>query len=206
MSRIVLVRHGETVWHAENRYAGSSDIGLTDFGHKQAQALASWAAQAGLTRLYTSPLSRAQQTAQPVSESLGLAPVIDPRLREIDFGQGEGLTANEMRKRFPEHFAAFAENPVEHWLPGGENPLDCIARGRTALDRIALETDAHDRVLVICHNTLIRLLLCNLLGIEPANYRRVFPALDSVSLTELKFERGIAALLRFNASIVPCAG
>lgn len=201
MSRIVLVRHGETIWHAENRYAGSSDIELTHLGRRQAQELANWARSAGFSRLYVSPLQRAQATAQAVVAALALPAIVDARLREIDFGAGEGLTASEMSARFPEQYAAFLTNPVERHLPGGENPIAVIARGRAALEEIAAEAGCQARVLVICHNTLIRLLLCDLLGIAPARYRKVFPSLNSVSLTEILLEEDTASLLQFNASI-----
>ncbi len=201
MTRIVLVRHGETVWHGENRYAGSSDIELTKRGREQAQALASWAAYASISRLYVSPLSRAQATARPVADALGLSPVIDARFREIHFGKGEGLTSREMHERFPQQYAAFCRNPVEHYLPGGEDPRAAIARGRGALNTIAAETDSHARVLVVTHNTLIRLLLCDLLGIPPCRYRQIFPSLGNVSITEIIYDEKATALLHFNSPI-----
>jgi broad specificity phosphatase PhoE len=201
MSRIVLVRHGETVWHGENRYAGSSDIELTERGREQAHALTLWAVGANISRIYVSPLGRAQLTARPVAATLGLIPVIDNRLRELDFGEGEGLTSREMRERFPQQYAAFCRNPVEHYLPGGENPRAAIARGRALLDEIAAETDSHSRVLLVTHNTLIRLLLCDLLDISPCRYRQVFPSLGNVSITEIVHGEKVAALLHFNCPI-----
>ncbi len=201
MSRIVLVRHGETVWHAENRYAGSTDIELSARGHEQARALALWAKHARFARLYVSPIVRARLTAQPVAEALGQTPTVDRRLREIDFGVGEGLTAQEIQARFPEQHAAFLKDPVAHFLQGGEDPLAVIARGREALSRIAGETGAQERVLVVTHNSVIRLLLCDLLGIAPAKYRDVFPALQNVSVTEILLAERGAALLCLNVPI-----
>ncbi len=210
MIRIVLVRHGETVWHAENRYAGSSDIPLTRRGEQQAEALAAWSRTAGLAQLHASPLKRAQATAAPMARMLGLAPLIDPGLRELDFGRGEGLTASEMKMRFPAEYAAFLDDPAAHPLPGGEDPRAAIERGQAALHEIARQALqlSHDaRVLVVGHNTLIRLLLCNSLGIAASNYRRTFPQLGNVALTELgcKFHAssGIPSisLLQFNTPI-----
>ena len=201
MSRIVLVRHGETVWHGENRYAGSSDVELTERGRKQAQALASWAVQANISRIYVSPLGRAQMTARSVAAALRLSPVIDHRLRELDFGLGEGLTALEMHERFPQQYAAFCRNPVEHYLPGGEDPRTAIERGRAALDAIAAETGSHARALVVSHNTLIRLLLCDLLGLPLCRYRQIFPSLGNVSITEIAYDAKTTALLHFNSPL-----
>ena len=202
MSRIILVRHGETIWHAENRYAGASDIELSERGYQQAQALADWAAKAGIAQLYVSDLVRARETALPSEKILGIEATVDPRLREINFGDGEGLTSSEMRERFPEQYAAFRKDPVKHHLPGGEDPMAAIARGRAALKEIALQAGPQARVLIIAHNTLIRLLLCDALGIAPARYRDVFPQVGNVSINELKLTEHGAALLHFNTPIV----
>lgn len=202
MSRIVLVRHGETVWHAENRYAGSSDIALTDRGREQAQALARWAGHAGLERIYVSPLVRARETARPAEAVLGMEAAVDTRLREIHFGEGEGLTSREMSKCFPVEYAAFRRDPVKHHLPGGEDPKAAIARGRAALEEMASQAGPQARVLIVTHNTLIRLLLCDLLGIPPARYRQVFPEVGNVSINELELTESGVALLRFNVPIL----
>ncbi len=211
MIRIVLVRHGETVWHAENRYAGSTDIRLTERGEHQAEALAAWSRNAGLAQIHVSPLHRAQATAAPAGRMLGLAPLIEPGLRELDFGQGEGLTGAEMKARFPAAYSAFLDDPVTHPLPGGEDPHAAIDRGQAALydiARQALEDSAHARVLVVTHNPLIRLLLCNSLGIPASGYRRIFPRLDNIAVTELgcKFtafsDLPSISLLQFNTPIL----
>jgi broad specificity phosphatase PhoE len=201
MSRIVLVRHGESVWHAENRYAGSSDIELSDRGREDAQALALWAATAGLQRIYVSDLGRAQRTARAVEAAVGLKATVDPRFRELDFGDGEGLTSSEMRQRFPHRYAAFCNDPVKNHLPGGEDPAAAIARGRAGLQDAASEAGPEGRVLVIAHSTLIRLLLCDLLGIAPSRYRQVFPELGNVSINEILLKARSAALLHFNVPI-----
>lgn len=215
MTRILLVRHAETVWHTENRYAGSTDIELTERGDRQAEALAGWAREAGVTRLFVSSMRRAQATIAPTAAALGVTPVVDARLRELDFGEGEGRTAAELTARMGDRYAAFQRDPFACPLPGGEDPRAAIERGREALVEIA-RSAAHDAVLnpgrgrtmVVAHNTLIRLLLCELLGIAPMHYRRVFPELGNVTITELgfRFEAGTTllsvGLLRFNLPIL----
>lgn len=200
MSRIVLVRHGETVWHAENRYAGRTDIALTPKGHAQAEKVGAWAAGAGLTGIWTSTLSRAQVTATPASEATGLPLQIDARLVEVDFGRGEGLTDAEMQEQFPEDRRLFKLDPAKHFLPGGEDPKDVAARGVEVLQEIGAKT-GDGRALVVAHNTFIRITLCRLLGIEIARYRSVFPKLANGTLTEIDLTPGNAALLSFNAPL-----
>ncbi|MFD7027404.1 histidine phosphatase family protein [Streptomyces sp. NPDC059917] len=202
MTDFVLVRHGETVWHAGNRYAGRADVALTERGARQADALADWVRGQRFDAVLHSPLSRARLTAAPAARVLGIEPREDARLYEIDFGRGEGLSLDEMRDRFPREHAAFLRDPVAHHLPGGEDPRAAAARARSCLEETARELPA-GRVLVVGHNALFRVLLCDLLGIELGAYRQVFPVLDNATATEVRLcgDPGGArpALLRFNA-------
>ncbi len=200
MSRLVLVRHGESAWHAENRYAGRSDIGLTANGLAQAEQLARWAATAELTAIWSSPLGRAQGTADAVARRIGLPVRIDPRLVELDFGEGEGLTTAEMRSAFPEERAAFERDPVAHPLPRGESPQAAVERGVAALRDIAA-ANPQRRSLVVAHSTLLRLVLCDLLGIALSNYRSTFPEFPNGTLTELDLTPRRASLLSFNVPL-----
>ncbi|GAB2844287.1 histidine phosphatase family protein [Streptomyces deserti] len=198
---LLLARHGQTVWHAENRYAGVSDIALTDTGRAQAEALGRWAAAHPVDAVWTSPLSRAIATAEPACRALGLTARREPGLRECDFGVVEGRTLAEFAAEDPERAAAFRADPVAHPFPGAEDPRAAAARGSAALRRIAA---AHpgERVLVVAHNTLLRLVLCTLLSIPAREYRRVFPRLRNAAISELRMNSdGSAALLSLN---VPC--
>lgn len=195
-----MVRHGETVWHAENRYAGSSDVDLTEHGRAQARRLARWAATANLAACYSSTLTRARDTAAAVAKATGLAVHEDPRLSEVDFGRGEGKTSEEMRTLFGEEYAAFLRDPATHHLPGGEDPAVAVSRGLHALEDITT-TFASDRVLVVWHGTLMRLVLCRLLGVSLSEYRRVFPVVRNTARTEIRLRDGQFALLEFNGPI-----
>lgn len=202
MTHLVLVRHGETVWHAENRYTGSSDVPMTDRGRAQADRLARWAERAGLAAVYSSDLARTTETARPSADVTGLPLRTDPRLRELDFGDGEGLTAAEMGERFPDALAAFRADPAAHPLPGGESPAAAVERAGAALREIRAELP-DGRVLVVGHSTLFRLLLCDLLGLPLGAYRRLFPLLRNCALTELLVDDGGAALLQYNTPTDP---
>ncbi|MER7478699.1 histidine phosphatase family protein [Streptomyces sp. NPDC126510] len=197
---VIFVRHGETVWHAENRYAGGSDVALTERGHEQARALADWAEQAGLTAVWASSLTRSQQTAQASAARAGVPLGVDPRLRELDFGVAEGLTRAEIGQRFPDALAAFQADPVAHHFPGGEDPR---AAGDRYLEFLTDLQEQHQegRVLVVGHSTAIRLALCRLLGLRMSDYRRVFPVLDNCALNELILRDGVPSLLTLNRPV-----
>lgn len=197
MTTFYLSRHGETVWHAENRYAGSTDIDMTGRGHAQAGNLARWAAQARPDAVYSSDLSRAVATAEPAAAALGLVPAIDARLREVHFGRGEGLTRTQMHESFPRELAAFLASPATVPLPGGEPGTDAVDRALAALQDIA-RTHPEGRVLIVMHTTLMRLLLCSMLGIDPDTYRSVFPQVINASITELHYTDNNWSLHGFN--------
>lgn len=197
MTTFYLSRHGETVWHAENQYAGSTDVAMTERGYAQGRALERWAAVVKPDAVYSSDLSRAVETAAPAAAALGLQAVIDTRLREVDFGRGEGLTRAQMREIFPAELDAFLARPGTVPLPGGEPGIAATARARAALDEIA-RAHPEGRVLIVMHTTLMRLLLCSMLGIDPDNYRTVFPAVINAGITELGYTGDSWSLRSFN--------
>ncbi|OIV36178.1 histidine phosphatase family protein [Mangrovactinospora gilvigrisea] len=206
-ARLLLTRHGETVWHADNRYCGISDVALTPRGERQAEELASWTAarRPRPDAVACSPVSRAVRTAEPAAAALGLKPEIVEGLREVDFGVAEGRTLAEVAAQDPSVVEAFRRDPVAGAFPDMEPPRGAAARAAAALRELAGRHEG-GTVLVVAHNTLLRMALCELLGIPLARYRAVFPRLVNAAVTELDLaaERdGTAALLSLN---VPTGG
>lgn len=198
MTTLFLTRHAETVWHAENRYAGLSNVAITEHGRAQAQELGRWSAAAELDAIYSSTLSRSVLTAQPSAHATGLTLTQDPRLVEVNFGRGDGLTRAEMREHFPADVDAFVAAPGTTPLPDGEAGTDAVARAMPALDDIC-RAHPDGRVLVVMHSTLMRLLLCHLLGLTLNSYRTAFPAVTNCALTGFRFTPTAApSLIAFN--------
>jgi len=184
-TRLVLSRHGQTPWHAENRYCGSSDVGLTSVGHRQADALADWSAGARPSALFCSPMRRCVETALPSAAALGIEPVIVDDLREVHFGIAEGRTLAEVEADHPGAVDAFRADPVRHAFPGSEPPAEAARRVAGVLRGLAT-SHPDDKVLVVAHNTAFRLALCLLWGIELAHYRRVLPRIHNGALAHLR--------------------
>lgn len=134
---LVLVRHGETVWHAEHRFAGTTDVALTPHSREQAEALGRWARTAGLAAVWASPLSRARETAAAAAGATGLAVHVDERLRELHFGRAEGRTKAELGAQMPAAVAAFLDDPVANHMPDGEEPAAAADRAVTCLRELA---------------------------------------------------------------------
>lgn len=182
MTRLLLARHAETVWHAENRYAGGrSDPELTELGLRQADRLARTAVALGVDAVVSSPQRRAVTTATPAAEALGVPLHQEPNLREVDFGDLEGHLLSEMDAA---EIQRFRHDPEANAFPNAEPLKAAGVRGATALR--AIEDQHHGTVLVVAHSTLLRVTICVLLGLPVKHYRRVFPVLDNVALTEIR--------------------
>jgi probable phosphoglycerate mutase len=191
--KLHIIRHGETVWHAENKYAGHTDIGLTNLGHAQAKTLATWAIQINPDAIYSSDLTRAFDTAKPSALALGLEIIVDSRFREVNFGQIEGLTPAEMERQFRELRQEFLVRPADTLLPEGESGRSALGRALPAIEEILSGT--HNDVMLFSHGTLMRLIVCQLLGIEINEYRRMFPNVPNtgrISLSVNSNEVGIS--------------
>ena len=119
--RVILVRHGETIWNEEQRYQGASDPPLSERGELQARRLAARLASESIGLIYSSDSTRALQTADQIAAHHGRQVRADPRLREMDFGDWEGLTYSEIRERYPQALARWQGDPLATSPPGGES-------------------------------------------------------------------------------------
>lgn len=191
---IVLARHGRTEWHHGNRYTGSTDLPIDDVGVQQAQQVKDWALGYAPDALWCSPMLRARQTIAPIAEALQLEPTLDARLREVDFGTAEGKMLGELP---PAVAKAFELDPVRDHFPGGENPVDAADRVREVFDEIGRRHPGQN-VLAVAHNTLIRLLVCRVLGLRLNDYRRLLPALGPAALVRFRWQDGTVGLEAYN--------
>ena len=160
--RIILLRHGVTGWNADGRYQGQTDIELAETGHQQAKAAArALGTTYAVTRLVSSDLMRARQTAAYVAEETGLEAAYDARLREVCAGEAEGLDRAQILERF-------GEMPTS-WEPyGGESWPTVAARFAAALDDVAESVATGETVVVVAHGGAIRQGLAAFLGWDPS--------------------------------------
>lgn len=156
---LLLVRHGRTRHNAERRIVGRMDVPLDDTGLAQADAFGRAYAPLERAGLYSSPLKRAFQTAS----ALG-TPTRIVGLQELDQGDWEGELGADMMKRHPEIFAAWAQDPSDVRIPGGETLRECQARALRALDRVVRSHRAGDTVVVVAHQMVLASTLLHMQG------------------------------------------
>lgn len=170
ITRVFLVRHGATVLSAEDRFAGSTDVALSDLGREQARRLAARLSSEKIAAVYASPMSRTIETAQIFAVAHGLEVQTRDALREISHGRWEQLTRKEVEERFPEEAAEWEEDPFTFAPQGGESGLAVTARALPVLLELVRQHDG-GTVLIVSHKATIRLLISSLLGFDPRRYR-----------------------------------
>jgi broad specificity phosphatase PhoE len=170
VTRLFLVRHGATTATEEDRFSGSSGAELSDLGRWQAARLGERLSQQGLTAAYSSPLSRALDTARIIGDCCGLDPTTRDELREIGHGHWEGLKRKDVEAQFASEYAAWESDPFTFAPEGGESGLGVLARALPVIREIVT---AHPggRILVVSHKATLRLVLSSLLAFDPRGYR-----------------------------------
>ncbi len=165
---ILLARHGRTAYNHEGRFQGQGPVPLDDEGRRQAEALAEQIVGRGdVTRLISSPVTRALQTATYVTARTGLLPEVDPRWAETDCGDWQDHSFAEVRAADPEGFAAFQRLDLAFAAPNGESYGDQLARAIDAADELRMQDTGGGTILVVCHRNLLRLLLRHERGEDP---------------------------------------
>ncbi|MFC1972086.1 alpha-ribazole phosphatase [Chloroflexota bacterium] len=183
MSRLLLVRHGETELNSSERYWGHTDVKLSETGQQQAERLRDCLAGEKVDAAYSSPLIRARVTAEVIILGRGLAVNPCPELREVNFGKLEGLTFNEINQLYPEVVKLWVERSPELEYPGGESLVDFNHR----VGKFPARLEKHvpeETILVVAHSGALRVLMCHLLGLEVARYRQLRLDLASISIME----------------------
>jgi probable phosphoglycerate mutase len=169
-TRVFLVRHGATILSAEDRFAGATDVPLSDEGREQVRRLAVRLSGVGVSAVFASPLGRTMETASILAQPHGLPVQPVDGLREISHGRWEQMTRKEVEEKFPQEAEEWGRDPFTFAPQGGESGLAVTARALPALMDI-IRSQAGGRALVISHKATIRLMLSSLLGFDPRRYR-----------------------------------
>ncbi|EGD75521.1 phosphoglycerate mutase [Salpingoeca rosetta] len=169
-TRILLVRHGATVLTAEDRFAGATDVLLSETGERQAEALQKRLASMPIAAVYASPMKRTVKTATIIAKPHGLEPVLEPGIKEISHGHWEEMTRAEVEEKHNDEYISWDSDPFTYAPPGGESGLEVLSRALPPIRKI-VEKHAGETVLVVSHKATIRLLIGSFLGFDLRRYR-----------------------------------
>lgn len=172
MGKIILIRHGEVTWNKQACYTGWTDLALTENGVEQAKLVAERLRSEQLEAVYCSDLQRARVTAEVIAEPHGLSPIQDPDLRELNYGEWEGVAEEDLPVQYPDIYAAWSANPADTPAPAGESFSQLLERVSRAASRI-MESHPNGTVAIVAHKSANRVLLCHWLGVSINLYKRV---------------------------------
>jgi len=176
VTKLILVRHGETEWNRTRRYQGHTDVELSATGLWQAERLRNRLAVQKIDIVYSSDLKRALNTAQIITSKHNLAVIPCKELREIDFGELEGMTFDEIQRYYPDWDGVDSNESI----PNGESLSQFASRIELYIARLVEQTD-DKTVLVVAHGGSLQVLVCILLGINTKHWWQI--RLYSASLT-----------------------
>ncbi|MDI3317354.1 MAG: histidine phosphatase family protein [Bacillota bacterium] len=207
--RLILVRHGETVYNRSGRYQGHTDVPLSEEGRRQAVAVAERLAGLAVAAVWSSDLSRARETAETIARPHRLEVRVDPDLREMSFGAWEGLTREEIEARYGEDWRLYVEDATRHAPTGGETLAQLETRAAGALRRALADLEPpreegergrrRGALLLVSHGGTIKVIASHLMGWNLHQRYRLVLDNTSVSVLDVDPERPERSrLLRWN--------
>ena len=183
-TRFYLIRHGETDWNKAGRYQGRTNIDMNAEGREQARLLGERFRFLPLDALYVSPLNRAVETANEVARTTGITPVTDEHFIEINFGEWEGHTIEELSEKFGSAYTDFFKDPFDHPVPGEGSFQNAMDRAIEGFNILA-ERHQGQNVAIISHGGLLRVMLVGLLEMGDAFYRKTWMTNTSVTMLDV---------------------
>lgn len=194
MSRLLLVRHGITEFNSTRRFAGYSDVEMNAAGYEQVEKLRDRLANEQIDAVYSSDLKRALATAEVISSGHKVDIVACPELREMNYGDAEGLTFQEINRRYPEAAKSIINFNLQLEFPGGESFEGFVERTIKFLDRLN-EHKSSATILVAAHSGPLRVLVCDLLGIDQDHWWQIRCDNASLSIMDTYPKGAIISLL-----------
>lgn len=201
MTKLYLVRHGETDFNAQSIIQGNMDTELNDLGIKQAEMVAIRLAKENINGLYTSSLKRAKTTAHKIAEQTKNELKELHEFREIGLGPWEGLTIKEINERYTEHYKIYRESPSDFNMPGAETFLQVSERFCNAINNIVLE-NKDKKIVIVSHGAAIKAAIISILGIDISHYNKFRIDNASISILNLsdKYQSGVVVECLNNTS------
>jgi broad specificity phosphatase PhoE len=193
-THFILIRHGETAWNKEERFRGRSDIGLDPAGHEQARRIADRFRDKKIDAVYSSPLPRALETANPLAVDHHLEIQESADLLDIDFGAWEGLSREEAQAKNPELYDVWLKAPGRVRFPGGESVRQVRNRIENLIHQLS-EDHLGETVALVSHRITCHVVLCYVLGLPNDALWRIRQDLGCVNEFKLRDDRFVVTLM-----------
>ncbi|MBR4015687.1 MAG: histidine phosphatase family protein [Anaerotignum sp.] len=195
-TRFYLIRHGETDWNKGGRYQGWTNIELNENGREQARLLGKRFAYLPLDAIYVSPLNRAIATAEPMAKAKGLTPIVDEHFKEINFGEWEGHTIQELSEKYGKVYTDFFDDPFSYPMPGEGSFQNVMKRAVAGFEELE-KRHKGENIAIVSHGGLLRVMLVALLGLDNRFYRKTWMTNTSITMLDV-MEDGRRLLMTLN--------
>ena len=195
MIEIILVRHGQTDWNAAETFRGRADVALNGTGMKQADELGIFLENEGIDFIYSSPLQRASVTAGAIARHQYLDVNTVENLTDIDFGDWQGLSWQEVNEKFPELYRDWLDTPEQLKIPQGES-LEDVRRRAVPFIEDAVMRCGEGKVVFVSHRVVIKVIMCSLLGLESSHFWNL--RIDTCALSRFAAGDGRLVLTKHN--------
>ena len=183
MIKLIFIRHPTTIWEKQQRYLGRTDIALSRKGERQAELISDYLRNKNISAIYSSSLIRAYQTASIIDKHQSLKVKKDKQLNEIDFGEWEGMTFNQIRKRYPKLAQKYLSNPLNTKIPGAESLLKFRNRINKAIEKILAQKKG--TVAIISHAGVNRIIICSLFKLPLSYFWQIKQDIGAINIIEI---------------------
>jgi broad specificity phosphatase PhoE len=194
MAKLILARHGETVWNVEKIYRGRTDVSLDEVGIKQAELLGKYLSNWELEAIYSSPLKRALDTANIIASYQKVGVYIAEGLIDFDYGEWQSLPEQEAKRLYPTLHNEWHNNPHKVRMPGGESLEDVRKRAIEVVNDVLSKYQGS--ILLVSHRVVNKVLICSLLGLDNSHFWNI--NLDVGGITIFNYVDGRFILTRHN--------
>ena len=193
--RMILVRHTETKWNEERRYIGRTDLDLSQLGEENAQLMADYFRHEEIKSIYSSALQRAKQTAHAIAAYHDLSVIEMPGLNEVDFGEWEGMTHEEIGENYGSLIYNWLLDPMAVMVPGGERWCEFEARVHKSVHKI-ITNETKGKIVVVSHGGPIKVIIGGTLKIPASGYWQIYQ--DKGAINAINYEGGRNQLMLLN--------
>ena len=184
MTKILLIRHGDTDWNVEEIFRGRADIELNETGIKQAELLAKHLADEKIVAIYSSPLKRALRTAEIIAGSRNVDVAPAPELIDFDYGEWQGLSHDAVKHKYKTLYEEWLKKPHLAKMPKGESLDDVRKRAISLVDRLIAEHEG--TIALVSHRVIHKVIICALLGLDNSHFWNI--KVDTCGITEFIYQ------------------